>query len=121
MCVAITAATDFRLTTSITELSFRCVCTCGRSGKDSPIGSDIKMGSCVFQCGVPHQWIVQQQVGPVSVYTVTGWGVMSCVCGMAFCVAAHWSKYHCYEQAPSRYDLRCLQATLNPNKQRKPT
>ena len=26
-------------------------------------------------------------------YTVTGWGVMSCVCGMAFlaCVAAYWS------------------------------
>ena len=23
-----------------------------------------------------------------------------------FCVAAHWLKYHCYKQAPSRYDLR---------------
>ena len=54
------------------------------------------MGSCVFQCDVSHQWIVQRLVGPVSVYcdgvgclvlflyTVTGWGVMSCVCGMAF-------------------------------------
>ena len=29
---------------------------------------DIKMGSCVFQCDVPHQWIAQQQVDPVSVY-----------------------------------------------------
>ena len=28
----------------------------------------IKMGSCVFQCDVPHQWIAQRQVGPVSVY-----------------------------------------------------
>ena len=26
------------------------------------------------------------------------------------CVAAHWPKYHCY-------DLRCLKAMLNPNKQ----
>ena len=28
----------------------------------------IKMGSCVFQCDVPHRWIAQRQVGPVSVY-----------------------------------------------------
>ena len=35
------------------------------------------------------------------------------------CVTAHWSKYHCYKQAPSRYDLRCLKAMLNfnPNRQ----
>ena len=33
------------------------------------------------------------------------------------CVAAHWSKYHCFKQALSQYDLRCLKATLNPNKQ----
>ena len=26
------------------------------------------LGSCVFQCDVPHQWIAQRQVGPVSVY-----------------------------------------------------
>ena len=53
---------------------------------------DIKMGSCAFQCDVPHQLIARRQVGPVSVYcdwvgchvlclyTVIGWGVMSCVC-----------------------------------------
>ena len=35
------------------------------------------MGSCVFQYDVPHQWIAQRLVSPVS---VTGWGVMSCVC-----------------------------------------
>ena len=28
----------------------------------------IKLGSCVFQCDIPHQWIAQRQVGPVSVY-----------------------------------------------------
>ena len=32
------------------------------------VGEDIELGSCVFQCDVPHQWIAQQQVGPVSVY-----------------------------------------------------
>ena len=44
---------------------------------------------------------------------------MSCSVSAAWhsCVAAHWSKYHCYKQEPSRYDLRCLKATLNLNKQ----
>ena len=65
------------------------VCVEGR-GRISRSGltQDIKMDSCVFQCDVPHQWIAQRQVGPVSVYcglyTVTGWGVVSCVCGMTF-------------------------------------
>ena len=50
-------------------------------------------------------------------------GGVSCPVSAAwhFCVAAHWSKYHCYKQAPSWYDLRCFKATLNPNKQTKPT
>ena len=26
------------------------------------------MGTCVFQGDVPHRWIVQRQVGPVSIY-----------------------------------------------------
>ena len=48
-------------------------------------------------------------------------GGVSCPVSAAwhFCVAAHWSKYHCYKQAPSWYDLRCFKATLNPNKQTK--
>ena len=46
-------------------------------------------------------------------------GGVSCPVSAAwhFCVAAHWSKYHCYKQAPSWYDLRCFKAMLNPNKQ----
>ena len=32
----------------------------------SGLTQDIKMGSCVFQCDVPHQWITQRQVGRVS-------------------------------------------------------
>ena len=46
-------------------------------------------------------------------------GGMSCPVSVAlhFCIAAHRSKYHCYKQAPSRYDLRCSKATSNPNKQ----
>ena len=45
------------------------MCVEGR-GKISRSGltQDIKMGSCVFQCDVPHQWIAPQQVGHVSVY-----------------------------------------------------
>ena len=34
----------------------------------SGLTQDIKMGSCVFQFGVPHQWLAQRQVGSVSVY-----------------------------------------------------
>ena len=34
----------------------------------SGLAQDIKMGSSVFQCDVPHQWIAQRKVGPVSVY-----------------------------------------------------
>ena len=37
----------------------------------------------VYSSVIPHQWIAQRQVGPVSVYC-TGWGVVSCVCGMTF-------------------------------------
>ena len=32
------------------------------------VTQDIKMGSCVFHCDIPHQWIAQRQVRPVSVY-----------------------------------------------------
>ena len=44
-----------------------CVEGRGRISR-SGVAQDIKMGSCVFQCDVPHQWIAQRQVGPVSVY-----------------------------------------------------
>ena len=39
-------------------------------GRNTLLGltRDIKMGSFVFQCDVPHQWIAQRQVGPLSVY-----------------------------------------------------
>ena len=51
----------------------------------SGLTQDIKMGSCVFQCDSPYQWIAQRQVGPgPCLYTVTAWGVISCVYGMAF-------------------------------------
>ena len=61
---------SLRLTTTIPESVERSlVCVEGR-GRISRSGltQDIKMGSCVFQCDVPHQWIAQRQVGPVSVY-----------------------------------------------------
>ena len=49
------------------ERSLVCVEGLGRISR-SGLTQDIKMGSCVFQCDVPHQWIAQRQVGPVSVY-----------------------------------------------------
>ena len=50
--------------------SIACAVVCGGSGRisRSSVTKDIKMGSCVFQCDVPHQWIAQRQGGPVSVY-----------------------------------------------------
>ena len=54
--------------TSIIKLSV-CWCVEGQ-GRISQLGltQDIKIGSCVFQCDVTHQWIAQRQVSPVSVY-----------------------------------------------------
>ena len=53
---------------SIIELSVRwSVESRGRISR-SGLTQDIKMGNCVFQCDIPHQWIAQRQVGPVSVY-----------------------------------------------------
>ena len=49
------------------ERSLVCVEGRGRISR-SGLTQDIKMGSCVFQCDVPHQWIAQRQVGPMSVY-----------------------------------------------------
>ena len=34
----------------------------------SGLTQDNKMGICVFQFDVPHQWLAKRQVGPVSVY-----------------------------------------------------
>ena len=44
--------------------SMVCVEGLGRISR-SGLTQDIKMGSCVFQCDVPHQLIKQRQVGPV--------------------------------------------------------
>ena len=63
-------------------------------GRGSWVGQtlDIIMGSCGFQCYVPHQWIALRLVGSVSVYCN----------GMAFySVLAQWSKYHCYKKGTS--------------------
>ena len=44
------------------------VCVEGQEGNCwSGLTQDIKIGSCVYQCDIPHQWIAQWQVGPVSV------------------------------------------------------
>ena len=60
---------SFWLTTTIPASDERSlVCVEGRERiSRSGLTQDIKMGSYVFQCDVPHQWIAQRQVGPVSV------------------------------------------------------
>ena len=55
--------------------------------------------------------------GPVSVYC-DGVGCHVLCLRHGIPVWQHiGTKYHCYKQAPSWYDLRCFKATLNPNKQ----
>ena len=68
-------------------------------------------------------------------FTVRGWGVMSCVCllwgdGVSCPVSVHCEEVGCHVLClrhgipvwqhigpPSPYDLRCIKPTLNPNKQ----
>ena len=79
---------SFWLSTTITASSwaFAGVCVEGQGRISwSGLTQDIKMGSCVFQCDVPHQRIAQRQVDGVCchalcLYTVTGCVVMPCVC-----------------------------------------
>ena len=49
------------------ERSLVCVEGQGRISR-SGLTQDIKMGSCVFQFDVPHQWIAQRQGGLLPVY-----------------------------------------------------
>ena len=61
---------SFELTTTIpesVERSLGCVARRERISR-SGLTQDTKMGSCVFQCDVPHRWIAQRQIGPVYVY-----------------------------------------------------
>ena len=59
---------SFQLIITLTaSRSLVCVEGRGRICR-SGLTQDIKIGSCVFQWDVPHQWIAQRQVGPVSVY-----------------------------------------------------
>ena len=54
----------------------------------------------------------------VSVHAgIYGMGIYAIMLPSSGFSVAHWSKYHCYKQATSRYDVRCLKATLNRNKQ----
>ena len=45
----------------------------------SGLNQDIQMSSCVFLCDVPHQWIAQRQVGPMSVYCDRVWCHILCL------------------------------------------
>ena len=94
-------------------------CMFGRSGKDLSIRSDpIKVGSCLFQCNVSHQWIAQWQVSPVSVYCDgVGCHVLCLRHGINISV---WQHIGQSTTATSRYssDITSdVKATLNPNKE----
>ena len=59
----------FRLTDKDHRVEGPLVCVEGRGLiSQSGLNQDINMGSCIFQCDIPHQQIAQRQVGPVSVY-----------------------------------------------------
>ena len=59
---------SFQLIITLTESrSLVCVEGWGRISR-SDLTQDIKMGSCVFQCDVSHQWTAQRHVGPASAY-----------------------------------------------------
>ena len=115
---------NFRLTTTIAA-SYRwafvawCVCVEGRRRiSHSGMAQHIKIGSCVFQCGIITSMNCTA-TGRPCVCLFTGCVVVSCVCGIAFLCGSTLVEvaYHSYKQGPSWYDLRCLKATLNPNKQ----
>ena len=55
-------------------------------GKDYPC-----CVSCVFQCDISHQ---HSDRSAPCLYNVTWWGVMSCVCGMAFLSGSTLVKVH---------------------------
>ena len=74
------------------------------------------MGSCVFQCDVPQQWIAQRQVGPKSVHC-DGLGVMSCVCGMTILCGSTLVKVPLLQAGTVATWSQMFKATLNPNKQ----
>ena len=77
---------------------------------------DINMGSCVLKCDVPHQWIAQWQVGPVSVYCDgVGCHVLCLRHGIPL-----WQ--HIGQSTTAISMNRCdmtsdVKVTLNPNKQ----
>ena len=102
------------------ERSLVCVEGRGRISR-SGLTQDIKMGSCVFQCDVPHQSIVQRQVGPVSLYfyTVTGWGVMSCVCSMAFLCGSTLVKVPLLQAGTVAIWPQMLQSDVKPKQTNK--
>ena len=90
------------------------VCAEGRGRiSRSDLTQGINMGSYVFQWRFTS--MDSKMTGRPRVCILWRAGV-SCPVSASLhsCVKAHWSKYHCYKQAPSRYDLRCLKAMLKP-------
>ena len=74
------------------------------------------MGSCGFQCDIPHQWIEQRPVGLVSVYC-DGVGCHVLCLRHDIPVRQHIGQIPLLHAGNVANDLRCLKVTLNPNKE----
>ena len=110
---------SFRLLNTITASSRAFASVCGRSGKDFLVGSHPRHLNGSLCISVWRSTLMDSTATGRPRVCILWLGGVSCLVSAAwhFCVAAHWSKCHCYKQAPSWYDLRCFKATLNPNKQ----
>ena len=73
------------------------------------------MGSCVFQFDVPHQWIPQRQVGPVSVYC-DGVGCRALCLQHGTLVWQHIAQSITATSRHHRDMTPDVKETLNPNK-----
>ena len=76
---------------------------CGRSGKDFSIGSDPRHYNGLLYIPVWRSSPIDSTTTGRPRVCILWRGGVSCPVSAAWhsCVAAHWSKYHCYKQAPS--------------------
>ena len=92
-CTLSTIVLTFYHHTSIIKLSVRwCVWKVGEGFADRVWPTTLKW-VVVYSSVTFHIYGDHNERSTLCLFTVTGWGVMSCVCGMTFlstCVAAHW-------------------------------
>ena len=72
----------------------------------------------LFLIYVPHQWIAQWQVDPMSVYC-DGVGVMSCVCSMAFLCGSTFDKVPLLQAGTIAIRSQMFKSDVNPQQTNK--